>query len=343
MSITVSRKIIIPIIFIIIFVLLTILISYKIKNINTIENMLVINSKDIIVNNSYDFVNDKIKAYQEEQICVKEECNKVCNYVRLPQNFRFNTQENIRDYIEEFFTLYLNILDVECINNKIKKYIGPDLTMGKIFKLKNLTLDSFSLLTNILIDNVYFANNIKVNQTKLNNFGIFKLVKNKFNTRLKDYKYYYDSKLYITLTKNIVKPEMEEILNKIITSEDSQIILKNILDCSDSKCMIDINSLYYYDIIKRLSSYVDINFQKIKDDLGLNINRLIELCQLSIVIDLFLKYNNVNNINDLTNIINTNNIILYNSLRQEIVNNINFIKSNNYNVSDFKKYISLNI
>lgn len=342
MSINVSRKIIIPIIFIITLVLLTILISYKIKN-NSIENLLNVTAEDIIVNNSYDFINDKIRAYQEEQICVKEECNKVCNYVKLPKYFTFNTQENIRDYIEEFFTLYLNILDVECINNKIKKYIGSDLTMGKIFKLKNLSLNSFSLLTNILIDNVYFANNIKVNQTKLNNFGLFKLIKNKFDIRLKDYKYYYDSKFYITLIKNTIKPEMEEILNKDILSEDTQIILKDILDCTNSKCIIDINSLYYYDIVKRLSAYVNINLQKIKDDLGLNMNRLIELCQLSIVVDLFLKYNNVNNINDLTKIININNITLYNSLRQQIQDNINNIKSNNYNISDFKKYISLNI
>jgi hypothetical protein len=343
MAIKLSRKTIIHIILIIIFVLIIITASYKIKKNERIENLINVTAEDIIANNSYDFIDDKIRTYQEQQICIKDECNKVCNSVSLPQNFTFNTNERIRDYIEEFFILYLNVLDIGCINSKIKKYIGNDLTMGKIFKLKNLTINSFSPLTFILLDNIYYANNIQINQTKLNNFGMFKLVKNKFDTKLKDYKYYYDSKYYITLTKNRVRPEMEEKLIKNIYSEDSNKYINNILDCTDSICIININSLYNYDSEKRLSLHANINTQKIKDDLGLNMNRLIELCQISIVIDLFLKYNNVNNVKDLQNIINVNNITLYNSLKQDGKNIINSMKSNNYEISEFIKYISLNL
>lgn len=340
MNIKLLKKTIIPIIFIIIFILLTFAISYKNERIENLSNIPI---ENIIINNSYDFLDDKIKIIQEENTCIKNECNKVCNYVILPENFTFDTQEKIRDYIEEFFILYLNILDVECINNKIKKYIGPELTMGKIFKLKNLSLNSFSPLTNILIDNIYFANNIQINEIKLNNFGLFKLVKNKFDMKLKDYKYYYNSNFQISLIKNTIKPEMEEILNKNILSEDSQKSLNNILDCTDSKCIIYMNSLYFYDIVNRLSSHLNINLQNIRNDLNLNMNTLIELCHSSIIIDLFLKYNNINNIDDLANKINYNNINFYNSIRENIINNINTIKSDNYNIADFKKYISLNI
>jgi hypothetical protein len=343
MTIKLSRKTNIHIILIILFVLIIIIALYKIKKSEKIENLINVTTEDIIANNSYDFIDDKIRTYQEEQICIKDECSKICNYVSLPENYIFNTHEKIRDYIEEFFILYLNVLDTGCINNKIKKYIGNDLSLGKIFKLKNLTINSFSPLTNILIDNIYFANSIVINQTKLSNYGIYKLIKNKFDMKLKDYKYYYNSKDYITLVKKLVYPEMEEKLIKIISSEDSKNTLNNILDCSDSICIININSLYNYDIEKRLSSHKNIILEKIKDDIGLNINKLIELCQISIVIDLFLKYNNINNVNDLQKNINIRNISLFNSLKQEVINNINSVKSNNYNISDFKKYISLNL
>jgi hypothetical protein len=375
-----SRKIIIPIVFITLLVFLNIIIAKKLNIKN--ENLIVLNTNDFLRNNSYDFINEKIKALQEEQMCVKDECNKVCNYVQLPQNFKFNTKENIVLYIEEFFILYLNLLDIGCINAKINKYIGKTLTLGKIFREKNLTLDDFSPLTYLLIDNLYFANNALLNKSKLNNYGIFKLLKNKFNQKLMDYKYYYkyDSDFYITLTKNNILSkniQSEHILSEYIPGEhilseyipgehilseyipgkhilseyipgeqinsETELILNNILDCKEDLCKIDMSSLYYYDMVKRLTPYENINFEKLKDDLGLNINILIEICQLSIIIDLFLKYNNIKSLIDLKDIITINNLALYNSLKEELFKNINNIKTNHYNISDFKKYTSLNI
>ena len=340
MNIKLSKKIIIPIIFIIILAILTIIISYKVNNKNEIEHMLIVNAEDIIVNNSYDFVNDKIRIIQEEQLCSKEDCNKVCNYVTLPQDFVFDTQEKIRDYIEEFFILYLNLLDIGCINNKIKQFMGPDLSVGKIFKLKNLSLNDFSPLTYILIDNLYFANSIVIDEIKLNNYGLFKLVKNKFDAKLINYKYYYNSTLNsITLVKNTIKPEMEELLIKNVSSEDSNIVLRDILECTESKCTINMKSLYFYDIIKRLNKYPNINFNKIRDDIGLNLTNLIELCQNSIIFDLFLKYNNINKLNELSK--NNVSMNVYNTIIQNIFTKINNIKSTNYNNNDFKEYLSL--
>lgn len=325
-----SRYIKLYMIIIIFLMIILILINNKNKNNNNkIEKI----DPHINYNSTYDFINDRIMTLQEEKMCIKDECKKTCNYVSLPEDLIFNTPEKIRDYIEEFFILYLNVLDIGCINNKIKKYIGNELSIGKIFKLKNLTINSFSPLTNILLDNIFFVNNIESDRRDTTGYGIFKLMKNKFNSILNKYKIQYKSD-YIKLIQRV-----DEITNNNTINE-----IENINDCSGSQCVIYIETICFDDIIKRLSQYGNIELEKIREDLWLNKDILIELCQMSIVIDLFLKYYEINlsNLSNLTNIMNIH-INKYNILRENIMENIKKIKSKNYSNADFKRYISLNI
>ncbi len=41
-------------------------------------------------------------------------------YDKFTSKFKFDSHENVRDNIEDFFAIYLDVLDVGCINDKIK-------------------------------------------------------------------------------------------------------------------------------------------------------------------------------------------------------------------------------
>ena len=288
-----------------------------------------------------------------DETCAKNLiCGETCNIVQLPKDYKFNNDDNVRNSIEDFFRLYITAVDIGCINDKIKTYIGSDLTMDKIFKEKQLSLSDLSPLTYKLIDNIYFASNISTNKSQFNNYAGFKLIKQRLeNLKLNntDYKLYYDKDYVIYMIKNNVTSEenllninAEEIKDKINSIGN---YIENTKLCANDTCKISINSLIEQDMIAKLKGFSSFNnkFLDLKDDLSKNINIMKKLCETSIVIDLMLKYYDITNVNDLVNLFKNKNIDInkYNELKKNIITNVNNLTTTHFTKVEFLKYVSL--
>lgn len=306
--------------------------------------------------NQYNYIDKFTNVFGEtilDETCAKNLiCGETCNTVTLPKFFKFDNDENVRNHIEEFFRLYLTVIDIGCINDKIKTYINPDLTLQKIFKEKQLSLNDLSPLTYKLIDNIYFSNNVAINEAKLNNYAGFKLVKQKLeNLKLDnfDYDLYYDEDYVMYMIKKTVSSEesLLDIDSEKITEKINSIgnYIENTKLCQSDACKIGIKTLIGQDMIEKLGGFSELNNKilNIRDDLSKNINIMKILCETSIVIDLMLKYYDITNLNDLVNLFKNKNIDIskYNSLYQIILTNVNNITSTYFTKADFLKYVSL--
>ncbi len=341
MFIKLSNKLLILILFILIFVLTTIIIAYFYNNSKPKYEYLV------------NIMGEEIK---EESCNQNYICGETCNMISLPVNFKFDSHENVRDNIEDFFAIYLDVLDVGCINDKIKTYIDPNLTMKKIFNQKNLSLSDFSPLTLILIDNLYFSNNPLIRETQLDKYAGFKLVKQRLDSIRNgnlNYNLFYDSSFNMfMLNKNItseqiaekIRPKMEEIVDRIsnITKNIDLNEIINTNDCTSDVCKISIKNLIGQDMIKKLGGTFN-KVSELREDLSSNINILKLLCEYSIVIDLLLKYYNITNVNDLITVLRNNNVSIskYNELKNIIQTNVAKLNSKNFSMQDFKRLLAV--
>ncbi len=342
MFIKLSNKFLLSTLFILIFVLIVIIISYFYNN-----------SKY----KKYEYLDNIMGEEIKQEYCNENYiCGETCNIMYLPPNFKFDTHENVRDNIEDFFNIYLDALDVGCINDKIKNYIGPNLTLGKIFNQKNLSLSDFSPLTLTLMDNLYFSDSPVIGETRLNKYAGFKLVKQRIDTIRnggEDYNLFYDSSFnMIMLNKRIgsehiaekIKPRIEEILDRV--SNNIKRIDRNEIndtnECKDEVCKIGIKTLIRQDMTKKLGNAFN-KLNELKNDLASNVDILKLLCEHSIVIDLLLKYYNINNVNDIVRVLRENNINIskYNELRTIIQTNVAKLNSRNFTMQDFKRLLAV--
>jgi hypothetical protein len=347
MFIKLSKKSVMSTIFILLSILFIYMISYFYNNLKTKRF-------------NYEYL-DNIP--NDEQI-LQEYCNKkyicgeTCNIIYLPPGISFDSHENVRDYIEDFFNIYLDVFNIGCINDKIKTYIGENLTMKKIFVEKNLSLNAFSPLTLALIDNLYFSDSPVIGETRLNKYAAFKLVKQRIDTILnggEDYNLFYDNNFNMfMLNKKIaaehiaekIKPRVEEIYdsnsNTIRSIDRNEIIDTN--ECKDEVCKIPIKTLIGQDMIRKLGGTFD-KVEELRNDLSSNIEVLKTLCEYSIVIDLFLKYYDVTDINNLITLLRNNsiNISKYNELRNIMKNNIRSLTSSKFTIQEFKRLLSVDV
>ena len=263
--------------------------------------------------------------------------------------------------------MYLDVIDVGCINDKIKIYINPSLTMGQIFKEKNLSL--IDLNPNIFkaLDNIYFSNNPEINETQLNKYGVFKMIKQRLeNMKLNNnnYEMYYDNNYNMfMINKNIkqesilekIKPKIEEVLEKIYQNgveigEMRKSVDRNQIehtgDCNGEICKIPIKNLIGQDMIKKLNTKVGRGWDKVealRNDLSTNISALKFILEINIVIDLFLKYydiTNLSNLSDIESLLRIRGILgKYNSLRELLTSSLGNIKLREEFKEQFKRII----
>lgn len=319
------------------------------------------------------------------------------------KDFKYETIEIIRDNIEPFMITYLNLINTNRINTKLKEYLInkgdlTDIRMQTIFKLKKMDLDSFSEDIYSLINKMYFSNSKNIDNNKIKLYGLFLVIKLKFS-KLNNNFYtfnYYIANLVLVPTQNkqfIINREnlndeskyrnIREILNDPsniriinektkdasgnIVTKTRHISITNVDDinkCFDSEhrknkfCLINginfgddlgrnnyaLTNLYKkYEVIvnrineekKKMSKSTEPvltldawnQIQIIKKELANNLYQMIILCELRIVRDLILAYNDAlptmksYNVNNYKNIINTEN---FKKLQAEI----NKVKSN---------------
>jgi hypothetical protein len=131
------------------------------------------------------------------------------------------------------------------------------------------------------------------------------------------------------------------VLRKFVYQNGSAEII-NTNDCASDVCKIPIKTLIGQDIIKKLGSTFD-KITELRDDLASNVDILKLLCEHSIVIDLLLKYYNINNVNDIVRVLRENNINIskYNELRTIIQTNVAKLNSRNFTMQDFKRLLAV--
>ncbi len=281
------------------------------------------------------------------------------------ENFKFDTLDKIRNNIEKFFNTYLYLINTNNINENLNKYLENKgdlniISMKSIFTKKNLDLNIFSNKVNSLINFIYFANSKYINENALNLFGLFNVIKLKFNDN-NLFTYYFYNKYYLILVPKTMPNFIinEESLNSYITTEEElildnngniignntrnidKILTTNINTCYDNEhksnvCKIGIKDLAGNDLINKFTptkngnntntTAFDINF--IRDEIANNLDKIITLCELYIAYDLILAYNDIlpnnNNIISLNNIKNTEK---FKKLELDISNVFNSIQS----------------
>jgi hypothetical protein len=331
MFVKITDKSIYSTVFILILVLITLIIGYvfinkKQKKYEFLGNLFPEQTLE-------EEIKTEIKGEIKEEYCNDNYiCNQKCDKIYLPPNFKFDTPENIRDHIEDFFNIYLDIVDIGCINDKIKRYINPNLTIGKIFKEKNLLLTDLNPNIFASLDNIYYANNPLINDLRLNKYAIFKMIKQRlenFKLNNNNYNFYYDNSFNMfMINKNIkeedirekIKPKDEEILEKVFQNgveieQRRKIIDRNEIehtgDCTGQVCKMSINTLTGQDMIRKLNAKANKGWDKVqilRQELSSNIEFLKLVLEVQIVTDLLFKYYDITNITDMTDINNINNI-----------------------------------
>jgi hypothetical protein len=307
------------------------------------------------------------------------------SYPDFEENFKFDSMDKISNNIEKFFNTYLNLINTNRINQKLNQYleIKEDLTnisiisMQSIFTKKNLDLNKFSSKVNTLINFIYFANSKYINENVLNLFALYNIIKLKLNdNNLFTYNLY--NNYYLILVPKTM-PEFiinEESLNEYIFSEEEirldnsgnivgqssrqidRLLTTNIDTCYENEnkskvCKIGIKDLAGQELIKKFTPKTNssnvltssINIDTIRDEIANNLDKIIKLCELYIVYDLILAYNDIlpDDNNYQINLNNIKNTDKFKNLELDISNTFNsiqgYIKVNNNPILDINSII----
>jgi hypothetical protein len=342
------------VIILLIIFLIIIIIKLNGKNKNTIHKNNLLNYMKIIENMQ------DTTLYVRDEIILEE-----MTYPVFEENFKFDTMEKVSNNIEKFFNTYLDLINTNRINQKLNEYLVNKgdlntISMQSIFIKKNLNLNTFSNKVYSLINKIYFANSKYINEDKLNLFGLFNVIKLKLNdTNLFTYNFY--NKYYFVLVpktmpnfvineetlndpNNIFEEEIPIMQNNNLVGISRKRVDKtlktNINECYNETdksniCKIGIKDLAGQDLIKKYSKKTDnqikYDFLDIRKELANNLDKIIELCELYIVRELILAYNDALS----TDNNNTKNTDKFKSLETEISNVFDSIQTyDTYNINN---------
>ncbi len=294
-------------------------------------------------------------------------------------NFKYETMEIITNNIEKFFNTYLNLINTNRINNKLKEYLVnngdlTDISMQSIFTLKNLDLYSFSDEIYSLINKIYFSYSKNLDDNKIMLYGLFIAIKYKFS-KLNNNIYtfnYYKGVLVLVPTKNQnfiitvsefkdpsnfkdINEEKRDETGKVISSFSRNVNITEVDDinkCYDSDhinnkfCYITIKDFAGETLIKKYKILTDKIIEEknklygpntavaildyielIRRELANNLYQIVLLCELKIVRELILAYNNALSTMENYSIDNYNNIISTDKFKNLEIE-INNIKNN---------------
>lgn len=281
--------------------------------------------------------------------------------IRFPAGFTFDSNINISNNIEKFFNIYLDLIDTNFINDKVKQYIDPTLDMQQLFTQKNASLLDFSETTVSLLNKIYFGMK-NLTEKQLNLYGMYVIIRQKLLNRLNNndaYNYRYRNfKIYAipktmtdpTIISQQIQPNIQTVTveeydddgtRRVITKQKDRKEIENIKDCSgNGVCIIPIKVLAKQDMSTKYKTTNGLDIYHIRDEINNNINNVIKLCQLNIVRDLFMIYKDavvprLNYTTNFTNLQNTN--INFIRLEAEIATTLASIspkKNNNVNLSE---------
>jgi hypothetical protein len=292
-----------------------------------------------------------------ETICQEQQYNTIT----FPAGFTFDSNLNITNNIENFFNIYLSLIDTDYINDKVKQYIDPTSNMQQIFTQKNGSLLDFSDTTVSLLNKIYFGmKNLTDNQ--LNLYGMYIIIRQKLLNRLNNndnYIYKYRDFKIIAIPKTMtnqttinqqLQPNLQSVTveeyddngtRKVITKQKDRKEIENINDCSGNGiCIIPIKVLAKQDMTTKYKTTNGLDVYNIRDEINNNISNVIRLCQLNIVRDLFLIYKDavvprLNYDTNLTNLQNTNvNFIRLESEISSTLASISPKKNNNVRITE---------
>ena len=299
----------IKIIIILLLILINILLYFKQKNSNSnnIEYFLPINCESI----DSEYINGEYIG--SEFIPTKEED------IILPENFVFDTNAKVSAHIEQFFKLYIKLINVDFINKKIAQYAGPTTSMQKIFSRNNLTL--FSLNDELKkIDLIYIAKNRKISNRVIYYYGIYKLIKIKLRNELdktENFIYKYETIIDSECPNKIIgydiylfpkKWEESKIKQEgiLISSEHREDKKKGNIEnkgekeekyerkhtkyCTENEiCKIKHKDLFNEDLLDQFKDYKD--FENYRKNMASSLNTLIKITELEIVKKLLIENN----------------------------------------------------
>ena len=225
----------------------------------------------------------------------------------LPPGFTFDTNAKVNANIEQFFKLYIKLINVNFINQKLAQYAGPGVTMQTIFLNNNLTLFNLNNQLNQL-DLIYITKHNKITNRVIFYYGIYKLIKKRLRNELDNnekfsYKYKvnvdsecankiigYDIYLFPKIWgEEKIKEEQKLIPSKHVEGEDKY-EKKHSKNCKDNEiCKIKHTKLYNEDLFEQYENNRD--FENYRKGLAVNLNSMIKITELEIVKQLLTENN----------------------------------------------------
>ena len=265
-------------------IILGIIVLYLFFKLNKDKNENLLNLTD---KSSYNSIRDQI----------------ILEYIKTPileENFKFDSLDKVTNNIEKYFNVYLDLINTDRINLKLNQYLQNKgdlsiISMQNIFTLKNLDLNSIYDSIYIYIDRIYSANSHYIDEDRIKLYALFKIMRTKF---------YGGGKLRINYHNDKFVLLPEPMYNFTITDEtlNSPIVktIKEITECGywpgipnstdNEVCIIDI--LDYASM--GLKKYNIETTNIMKNELANNLDKIILLCELLIVYNLILQYNDTN-------------------------------------------------
>ena len=231
----------------------------------------------------------------------------------LPTGFTFDTNAKVSANIEQFFKLYIKLININFINQKLAQYAGPNVTMQSIFTKNNLTI--FNLNNQLQkIDHIYMLKDKNVSNRVIFYYGIYKIIKLKLRNELDNnekyiykYKYIIDSEcpnkkiigydIYL-FPKNWgqekIKEEQKLIPSEHVGSEDKY-EKKHTKYCKENEiCKIKHKNLYNEDLFDKYENKD--NLENYRKNIWGNLNKLIKITELEIVKQLLTENNKKDNL-----------------------------------------------
>ncbi len=286
-----------------------------------------------------------IENMQDTNIYVRDEIIlEEMSYPEFEENFKFDPLDKVTNNIEKFFNTYLDLINTNRINQKLNEYLENKgnlniISMQDIFTLKNINIAYFYDNIFEIIDNIYFANSHYINEDRLKLYALFKIIRTKFWADGGKFQYYYHNNQIILLP--------EPMRNFVVTEESLKTSpyvknIRNMIECGkvnkipnstdNEVCVISIKDYAGNNIRDRYNNDSNI-IQNIRNELANNLDRIILLCELLIVRNLILIYNDINT--DYENIlVNLRKTDKFKNLETEIINMTNTIRNYEPTIKD---------